>query len=138
MLSGLDEIRRSGLRVTRLLVMHRDDGGELALPIGIRREERLRGEAVQRAPVLFEKRGIRGVLHERMSEEVLQLRLEHRELNEAARFEGPELRAGLHAVFVSKRRSRMRTPNCRPITEATRSVRFVSGASRSIRASSRP
>ena len=77
--------------ITSLLVMHRDDTGELALAFRIDRHERLRGELVQRATVLLEKRAVRRVLHESVPEEVLELGLNGGDPDQAARLERHEL-----------------------------------------------
>ena len=42
-------------RLSGLLEMHRDDRGELALSLRIEREQRLRGGAMQRPPILLEQ-----------------------------------------------------------------------------------
>ena len=116
----------------------RDHGRELAPPLGVEREQRVGGEGVERPAVLLQKRAVGGVLDERVPEEVLELRLERGHLHEAARLERAQLSADGHSVFASRSRSSIATPNCRPITAATRRVRLLSGGSRSMRARSSP
>ena len=126
MLARDHELLRGSASVARLIEMHRDHGGELTAAVWVHREKRFGGELVKRTAILLEQRAVRGVLNERVPEEVLELGLDHRELDEATRFERPQVGAGVHAVFVSRSRSRMRTPNWRPMTDATRSVRLLS------------
>src|SRR3981081_1953312 len=112
--------------------------GKLAQTLGVQREQRLCSEAVQCPAILFQERAVCGILHERVAEEVLELRLQRGHLHEAARLQRPKVVARGHPVFASSSRSSMATPNWRPITAATRNVRLLSGGSRSIRASSSP
>src|SRR6185503_6003910 len=133
-----DEVLDRRGRVAGAFEVHRDDRGQLSTPLWIQREQRVRGEAVQGPPVLFQQRAVRGILHECVSEEILELRLERCHLHESARLQVPELVARAHPVVASRSRSSIVTPNWRPITAATRSVRLLSGGSRSIRASSSP
>src|SRR5205807_6513348 len=133
------EVLCRGDRIPGLLEVHRDYAGELALAARVGGEEGLGREPVERAPVLLQKGRIRGVLDEGVTEEILEVRLGHGHgHDQAARFKLVELGDRVHSVFASRSRPRIRTPNCRPITEATRSVRLLSGVSRSIRARSSP
>src|SRR5213076_1551797 len=109
-------------RVARLIEVHRDHRGQLTATLGIHRDERFGGELVERTSILLEQRAVRRVLHQRVTEEVLELGLDRRDLDEAARLERAQVGAGVHAVFASRSRSRIRTPNWRPMTDATRSV----------------
>ena len=58
-----------------LLQMHRDHGGKLALAVGMQREDGFGGSLMQGTAVLLQERGVRGLLHEGVTEEVLELRL---------------------------------------------------------------
>src|SRR5690348_12209518 len=93
---------------------------------------------MQRAPVLLEQRSIGGLLHERVSKQILELRLKRGDLDQPAGLEPAELGPGAHEVRASRSRSRTVTANCRPITEATLNVRLLSCGRRSIRARSSP
>src|SRR6267143_5494183 len=126
MLARHHEMLRRGGRVPGLLEVHRDHAGELALAARVGGEEGLGREPVERPPVLLQKRRVRGVLDEGVPEEVFEVRLEYGYgHDEAARFKLVELGDRVHSVFASSSRSRIRTPNWRPITDATRSVRLL-------------
>src|SRR2546428_429202 len=137
-LSGDDEVLRGAPRVASLLKVHRDDRGELATAFRVQRKEGASRELVQRTPVLLEQRAVCGVLYESMPEEVLELRLHRGDLDQATCFERAEVSLRCHVVRASSRRSRIVRPNCRPTTEATRSVLRLSFGSRSIRSRRSP
>src|SRR2546426_299676 len=65
--------------------VERDHGRKLAPPLGVQREDRVGGKRVERPAVLLQQRAVRGVLDERVPEEVLELRLERCHLHKAAR-----------------------------------------------------
>ena len=118
--------------------MHRDDTGQLALAVRVQGQDRLGGGPVQGPAVLLQERAVGGLLDESMAEEVFELRLQRHDVDQPAGLEGAQLGACGHVALASSRRSRIVTPNWRPITEATRKVRLHSCGSLSIRASSRP
>src|SRR5215217_5857123 len=83
--------------------------------------------------------GVRGLLNEHMTEEIFQFRVGLVELDEADAFQYVELSLnGVDGHDPLTTSAKTVAGNCRPITDATRSVRRISGGSRSIRARSSP
>ena len=138
MLAGDDEMLGGPPRIASLLEVHRDHRRELALPARIQGEKRFGRELVERTTILLQQRAVRGVLYQCVAEQIFELRLHSGDLDQAARFELPEVGFRGHVVRASSRRSRIVKPNCRPITEATRRVRRLSCGRRSMRSSRRP
>src|SRR5947207_2497023 len=137
-LSGQHQVFSRLLVFAGLLEMHRDHGCELALAVGMQREDGFGGSFMKCTTVLLKERGVRRLLHEDVTEEVLELRLQCGDLNKATGLEPAEVLARAHGAFGSNSFSRMVTPNWRPMTEATRSMCRLAAGSRSIRARSSP
>src|SRR5439155_15648920 len=121
-----------------LFEVHPEDRGELAAAVRVELFEGLADTSVEVTPLLLEQWTVRGVLDERMAEEVLQLRAERGEPDQALRLERVELDVARHVTASVTTRSSTRTGNCRPMTAAIRRLRFAVSGSWSIRASRRP
>src|SRR2546430_11620987 len=113
--------------------MHRDHGGELAPAVGMKREDGVGGSFMQSTSVLLQERRVSRLLHESVTEEILELRLQGGDLDKPAGLEPAELLARAQGAFGSNSFSRMVTPNWRPMTEAKigrascRERRWISG-----------
>src|SRR6478736_7476057 len=93
---------------------------------------------MQALAVMLQQRPVSRLLHQRVPEQVLQLRLRLHQANQAGNFERGELADNGHALPLRSTCSNTFTWNCRPITAATRRVYFSSSDNRSMRANSSP
>src|SRR5262245_48649041 len=129
-------------------VMISQSRGQFVNLVGKESLQRLAYCIVQLSSILLEQRLVGRVLHERMAQQILQLRLRGDEAQEASGFERVELTDEIHFASSSElvvsgyslanTCSSTFTANCRPMTEATRNVCLTSSGNRSMRASSRP
>src|SRR5439155_19717719 len=74
-LSGQHQVLSRLRVVAGLLEMHRDYGRELAPAVGMQREDGFGGSFMQGTTVLLQERGVRRLLDQGVTEEVLELRL---------------------------------------------------------------
>src|SRR4029453_15069031 len=119
--------------------MQREHRRQFALPCVVSALDHLTNELVQSAALVAHHGGVGGLLNEHMTEEILQFRLGLIELDEADAFQYVELSLnGVDAHDPLTTSAKTVAGNCRPITDATRSVRRISGGSRSIRPRSSP
>ena len=110
MLAAGREVVDRLLVLAGLLEVHRQDGRKLADALRIQLLQGLAHPAMKLPPLLLQQRAVRGVLHEPVAEEVLQLRPDGGKPDEALCLERLELGIGgqrsslIHGAIIARPR----------------------------------